>query len=230
MEGKESISKLNPFELEVVLKWVDGFELSRCRRKLNRDFSDGVLLAEILKVEFPNFIEMHNYSGCFSLQGKLENWDMLNRKVLKKIQVNLKPEEIDKVAKSESNIIEEILFRVMNQIEFMKNKSANDLQKRIAQESSSVMTVKVLKQVGDQIQSIPQKMIQYSIYEDSLEKLEVQQQKIQEMQETIDDLLSALNSKSQIIEDLQSRFQSKQKKYSRNLSIDSFKESFHNFF
>lgn len=212
------------------MKWVDGFELSRFRRKLNRDFSDGVLLAEILKFEFPNLVDLHNYSGCFSVQGKLDNWDILNRKVLKKMQIHLKPEQIEKVAKAETNCIEEILFRVMNQIALIKSRNPNQSQTNIAQESSQVMTVKVWKQVGEHVVEVPQQMIQHSKYEELVEKEEKQQLKIQAMQETIDDLMSALNSKTLIIEDLQTRLEKKTKKFTRNLSIGSIKDSFQNLF
>lgn len=53
-------------ELKEVYEWVDTFELSRIKRNINRDFSDGVLIAEILNFYFPNLVELHNYSGVNS--------------------------------------------------------------------------------------------------------------------------------------------------------------------
>lgn len=220
--------KLNQFELEAVLKWVDGFELSRCRRKLNRDFADGVLLAEIVKSEFPSLVEVHNYSGCCAVQGKIENWNMLNRKVLKKLQVQLKPDEIEKLAKAESDCIEEVLFRVMNQIERIKASSSVASKPSDSEQTADVMTVKVWKQVGDQIEQVPQKMIRHSIYEELQEEHEHQQQLMKEMEETIDDLRSALKSKAQIIEDLQIQLKKKEKK--PKTSLNSIKDSIAKFF
>lgn len=225
MEAKSSILKLNPFELEAVLKWVDSFELSRCRRKLNRDFSDGVLLAEILKVEFPNLVELHNYSGCFAVQGKIENWDILNRKVLKKLQIHLQPEEIEKIVKSDSECIEGVLFRIMNQVEVVKSREEEKLS--VNPLSPSIMTIKVFKQIGDQVKEVPQKMIEYSIHEELLEKFKTQHQKIKHMEETIDELIAALKSKTDIINDLQKRLEEKQMKF---FKIGSIKESFSNLF
>lgn len=203
--------KLNPFELEAVLKWVDGFELSRCRRKLNRDFADGVLLAEIVKSEFPNLVDLHNYNGCSAVLGKIENWNILNRKLLKKLQVHLKPEEIEKLAKAESDYIEEVLFRIMNQIGRIKAKNNAD-KSPATEQTSDVMTIKVWKQVGDQREQVPQQMIRHSVYHELLERYEGEQQKMQVMTEMIEDLQVALKSKSQIIEDLQNRLDQKEKK------------------
>lgn len=224
MEAQKEVSKLNPFELEAVLKWVDGFELSRCRKKLNRDFSDCVLLAEILKFEFPNLVDLHNYNTCYALQGKIENWNTLNRKVLKKMQISLKPEEIEKLAQAESTCIEEILFQVMNQIQVVKTSKS---QTKLPEHSSDIMTVKVWKKVGDQVREIPQQMIQFSRYEDLVEKNEKLTKEVHEMRELIDALNIALDSKTKIIADLQEQFKKKER---RPLSMDSFKCSIANLF
>lgn len=230
MEVQSNISKLNPFELEAVLKWVDSFELSRCRKKLNRDFSDAVLLAEILKFEFPNLVDLHNYSGCFAVQGKIDNWDMLNRKVLRKLQMSLKPEEIEKLAKAETNCIEEVLFQVMNQIEVVKNSKIKESQSNLLEASSAVVAVKVWKQIGDQVQEVSQQMIQLSKYEELLEKFETQQKLLQDLKELNEDLQTALDTKSQIIEDLQQQLDKKHKKSTQTLSIGSLKNSIANLF
>lgn len=217
-------SKLNPFELEAILKWLDTFELSRCRKKLNRDFSDCVLLAEILKFEFPNLVDLHNYNTCYSVQAKIDNWKTLNRKVLKKMQISLKTEDIEKLAQAESSCIEEVLFQVMNQVQVVKTSKS---QTKLPEQSSDVMTVKVWKKVGDQVREVPQQMIQLSRYEDLLEKTEKLQKDVHEMVELVDALNIALDSKTKIIAELQEQFKKKQR---RPLSIDSFKCSLANLF
>lgn len=230
MEVQSDASKLNPFELEAVLKWVDSFELSKSRKKLSRDFSDGVLLAEILKFEFPNLVELHNYSGCFAVQGKIENWDTLNRKVLRKLQMNLKSEEIEKLARAETNCIEEVLFRVMNQIEIVKHNCQSQLIRNELESSSSVVTIKVWKQVGDRLQEVPQQMIQLTKYEELLENFRNQEKVLEELKELVDELQTALDSKTKIIEDLQVQLEKKRQKASRSLSIGSLKDSIANLF
>jgi hypothetical protein len=230
MEVQSDISKLNPFELEAVLKWVDSFELSRSRRKLNRDFSDGVLLAEILKFEFPNLVQLHNYSGCSAVQGKIVNWDTLNRKVLRKLQMNLESEEIEKLAKAESNYIEEVLFQVMNQIEVVKTNNESKLIKNKLESSTDVMTIKVWKQIGDRVQEVPQQMIQLAKYEELLEKSRTDEKMLEELKELVDDLQTTLDTKSKIIEDLLMQLEKKSKKASRSLSIGSLRDSIANLF
>lgn len=224
-------SSLNPFELEAVLKWVDSFELSRGRKKLNRDFSDAVLLAEILKFEFPNLVELHNYAGCFCLQGKLQNWAMMNRKVLRKLELHLKSDEIEKLAKAETNYIEEFLFQVMHQIKLIKSRSSANSETKVPEESSNVMTVKVWKQIGDSVEQVPQRVVQYALFEELQSKSVQQEMAMKDMQETIIDLQSALNSKTQIIEDLNKRLEEKKKsKNSQVLSMTTIKESLTNLF
>lgn len=231
MEQQNS-TVLNPFELEAVLKWVDSFELSRGRKKLNRDFSDAVLLAEVLKFEFPNLVELHNYAGCFSLQGRLQNWAMLNRKVLRKLELHLKSSEIEKLAKAETNYIEEVLFRVMHQIRLIKSRSSAKSEANVPEESSNVMTVKVWKQIGDHVEQVPQRVVQLSLFEELQAKAVQQEKTIRDMQETIIDLQCALSSKTQIIDDLNhQRLEEKKKNKTRQvLSMTTIKESLTNLF
>lgn len=59
---------LNEEELKEVYQWVDTFELSRIKRNINRDFADGVLIAEILNFYYPHLVELHNYSSVSSLE------------------------------------------------------------------------------------------------------------------------------------------------------------------
>ena len=40
--------------MKSLLKWIDSIPLSRPKKNLARDFSDGVLAAEIIKVDLEN--------------------------------------------------------------------------------------------------------------------------------------------------------------------------------
>lgn len=228
------ISKLNPYELEAVLKWVDGYALSRSSRKLCRDFSDSVLLAEILKLEFPKLVDIHNYIACSSISGKIKNWDALNRKVLRKFfNISLKTEEIEKLASAEKHFIEQLLFSIMNKIKHIKAYEEIQAKKGVGDNnnmSSDIITVTITKQVGDHLEHIPQQMIPYAIYEDLVEKYEQSQINMQELNEKNNDLRNALQSKIQIIADLEERIEKRRKKSSQTLSINSIKESFANLF
>jgi hypothetical protein len=61
-EMDESLQKLNEDQLQEVYHWVDDVPLSRAKRNIARDFSDGVLVAEVVKHFLPKEIDLHNYS------------------------------------------------------------------------------------------------------------------------------------------------------------------------
>lgn len=224
-------SRLNPFELKEILKWIDSFALSRSSKKLSRDFSDAVLLAEILKFEFPKLVDMHNYTACNSVQGKIKNWSALNRKVLKKLNVHLKEEEIERLAKAEMNFIEEVIFEVMNKVKVAKScEEESSLKSAVGNKTSDIMTVTIRRQVGDQIEHVPQQMISYSSYDELQQKCDTQQILIDEQRERIDDLQNAIHSKNLIIADLNERLEKRHKKSNQPLSISSIKDSIANLF
>ena len=49
---------------------MDEVPLSRPKRNIARDFSDGVLVAELVAHYFPSMVELHNYSSANSAQQK----------------------------------------------------------------------------------------------------------------------------------------------------------------
>lgn len=71
------------FDLDDLFRWIDDHEITRQKKNLNRDFSDAVPLAEILKKHYPKLVELHNYVPRNALHQKLVNWEILNKKVYK---------------------------------------------------------------------------------------------------------------------------------------------------
>jgi len=74
-------------DLQTVYNWVDSIPLSRPKRNIARDFSDGCLVAEVVKHYIPKLVELHNYSAAHSQSQKMYNWNTLNLKVFKKLGV-----------------------------------------------------------------------------------------------------------------------------------------------
>ena len=99
-------------ELMYIYEWVDSIELSRPKKNIARDFSDGVLLAEIIKSYLPHMVDLHNYPSCSNSKHKESNWNVLNNKVLKKLHIKLTKNEIDSIIKAEPLAIEKLLQRV----------------------------------------------------------------------------------------------------------------------
>ncbi|XP_012223902.1 sperm flagellar protein 1 [Linepithema humile] len=95
--------------LDEIYDWIDQIKFSRPKRNIARDFSDGVLMAELLKHYYPKHVDVHNYVAGNSIAKKIDNWCTLNRKVLSKINMKLGKDTIHQLANSQSGIIEKIL-------------------------------------------------------------------------------------------------------------------------
>eukprot|EP00929_Paragymnodinium_shiwhaense_P026872 TRINITY_DN15886_c0_g1_i1.p1 TRINITY_DN15886_c0_g1~~TRINITY_DN15886_c0_g1_i1.p1 ORF type:complete len:253 (-),score=60.14 TRINITY_DN15886_c0_g1_i1:57-815(-) len=96
-------------ELQRLYNWVDEVPLSRPKRNISRDFSDGVLFAECVRHFFPTIVEMHNYSSANSTDQKMYNWNTLNTKVLRKLSYTIHHTDIDEVVKASPGAIERVL-------------------------------------------------------------------------------------------------------------------------
>ena len=114
--------------------WIDRLNLqSKPKKHFARDFSDGVLCAEILmkttcssssssfsrRSNTARMISMHNYPIKNSFKGKLENWELLNTKVLRspKMRCELTREEMSAVARSEKDAAERVLLKIKTAVE-----------------------------------------------------------------------------------------------------------------
>ncbi|KAI5069647.1 hypothetical protein GOP47_0015948 [Adiantum capillus-veneris] len=89
--------------------YVDSIPLSRPKRNIARDFSDGVLAAEVVANYCPKLVEIHNYSAANSLAQKIYNWNTLNIKVFRRLNFALSKEDIEAVANAEHMAIERVL-------------------------------------------------------------------------------------------------------------------------
>ncbi|KAM5194113.1 sperm flagellar protein 1 [Mantella aurantiaca] len=103
--------------LQELYTWVDKIPLSRPKRNIARDFSDGVLTAELVKFYFPKLVEMHNYVPANSTQQKLSNWTILNRKVLNKLNFSVPDDVIRKIAQCSPGVVELVLTTLQQKIE-----------------------------------------------------------------------------------------------------------------
>ncbi|KAM6221008.1 spermatogenesis-associated protein 4 [Rhynchocyon petersi] len=62
-----------------VLRWLQGLHLSFFPRNVNRDFSNGYLIAEIFSVYFPWDLRLSSFENGTSLKVKLNNWAQLEK-------------------------------------------------------------------------------------------------------------------------------------------------------
>ena len=92
---------------------VDSIPLSRPKKSINRDFSDGVLMAEVIAHFNPKIVSVHNYPPSNAVSKKIINWNTLYMKVLKKIGIHLTKNEIEELANSVPNAIERLLYQIL---------------------------------------------------------------------------------------------------------------------
>ncbi|XP_010382376.2 spermatogenesis-associated protein 4 [Rhinopithecus roxellana] len=67
-----------------VLRWLQGLDLSFFPRNINRDFSNGFLIAEIFSIYFPWELELSSFENGTSLKVKLDNWAQLEKFLARK--------------------------------------------------------------------------------------------------------------------------------------------------
>lgn len=72
--------RLSDEQLQDLYTWVDQVPLTRQKRNIARDFSDGVLFAEVIMHYHPKLIDLHNYSPANGLTQKMYNWETLQSK------------------------------------------------------------------------------------------------------------------------------------------------------
>jgi len=111
---------LDDQELQRIYTWVDEIPLSRPKRNITRDFSDGVLLAEILHHYYPKLVEIHNYSGANSVRQKMYNWATLNNKVFRRLHFYSDKTEMDAIVNCKPGAIELLLMRLQKHIADMR--------------------------------------------------------------------------------------------------------------
>ncbi|KAM3672883.1 sperm flagellar protein 1 [Ammospiza maritima maritima] len=102
--------------LSCPVRWLDTVPLSRPRRNIARDFSDGVLAAEVVKFFFPSLVELHSFVPTSSTAQKVANWGHLNRKVLSKLNLRLPEEMIQALVRSQPGTAEQLLQLLRDKI------------------------------------------------------------------------------------------------------------------
>ncbi|XP_028177933.1 sperm flagellar protein 1-like [Ostrinia furnacalis] len=220
-------------DIESVLAWVDTFKLSRPTKKINRDFSDAVLLAEILCVHYPKLVEMHNYPPRNSHALKLNNWMTLNRKVLKKLKLNLCCNTMEQLANCAPGVIERVLLMVRDKIRRDEelNKSVKDAEQNVSSGGSyyeacgddeNVLVVPVKTRVNGVLETVQQKVVSYDSYLSLKEELKDAKDSSEVLKQKVEHLDSLLKLKDERIDELQKQLDRKQ---ARRKEVEAFQNS-----
>lgn len=119
--------ELNEEELQDLYAWIDKIPLSRPKRHITRDFSDGVMAAEVVKYFFPKLVDLHNYVPASGTQQKLSNWELLNRKVFSKLNFHVTEDTVSKIILNAPGAIEPVLSALREKLERNPAQSNNVL-------------------------------------------------------------------------------------------------------
>lgn len=115
---------LSDEQLRALYAWIDAIPLSRPKRNIQRDFSDGVLLAEVVAAYFPSLVELHNYGAANSIKQKIYNFETLNQRVLKKVNYTIPKSSIEDIVNCRPGAIESVLNAVQLKMAKYREKKA----------------------------------------------------------------------------------------------------------
>ncbi|CAF0735234.1 unnamed protein product [Rotaria sp. Silwood1] len=103
--------------LQDLYAWLDQIPLSRPKKRIEKDFADGVMVAELIKYYFPGWVDLHNYAAANSTQQKLINWGLLNRKVLYRFGLNVPEPVMRGICLGRSGLVEVFLYNLRTKID-----------------------------------------------------------------------------------------------------------------
>ncbi|KAI8811270.1 hypothetical protein BJ742DRAFT_797062 [Cladochytrium replicatum] len=104
-------------DVQGLYAWIDSIPLSKPKRSIARDFSDGVAAAEVVRHYLPKLVDLHSYSSASSVAQKLYNWNTLNQKVFKKLGYTLSEEMIQNIVNSKPGHAEILLHDLRERVE-----------------------------------------------------------------------------------------------------------------
>jgi len=194
-------------DLMYIYEWVDNIPLSKPKKNISRDFSDAVLLAEIVKYHIPRLVDIHNYPVSNSTTQKLYNWNTLNTKVFKKLGITLSKQDIDNVLQYKPLAVESILKRLYEKIKVFttnnqhnneglnNNSNIDNINNNVQQQPQRPMVVKknIQNQGSDNKDEYYQRII------------EEKDSKIEELRVTLDILEMKLKNSDEIQAKLSNR-------------------------
>ena len=204
--------------VEELCKWVDTFTLTRVKKDLNRDFSDACLVAEIIAKVHPGLVEVHNYPACSTTKQKIDNWNTLRAKVLKKIGLKLTNIEIENLANWRANAIEIFLGRLKENLESKKNDvpfngAFGDLEETQQQSPLPLDPAKLIITLGEEYKIFvmngqKENIVDRELVHDNedLKELYGYYNRISELESKMESLKSTLKAKDKKIIELETQF------------------------
>jgi len=103
--------------IDEIHTWALRSNLSKEVHDFAREFSDGVLLAEIIAHFLPRYVALNTFTHVHSVALKKYNWESLQKVVFRHLNIKLTNEQIDRLANSEPYAIEQLMVMMRDRIE-----------------------------------------------------------------------------------------------------------------
>ena len=188
------MEQLTDDQLDELYQWVDTIPLSRRKRNLVRDFSDGVLMAEVISHFYPKMVDLFNYSQALRVDSKIYNWKTLNTKVLKKLSMGLDTETIINLANSKPGVIEKVIWKFKSITESDSQQDNNYFDDDFDyQNSAPIQTIKL--QQADDRKLLVEKIKECEEHEEYIKVLENKIQKLEQLMRLKDEKIAKLTEK-----------------------------------
>ncbi|CAL6049928.1 SPEF1-like_protein [Hexamita inflata] len=132
------LQPLQPDQKQQIYNWLLKLDLPKPTSFIHRDFSDACLLAKLIKLYLPNLVEVHNYVAAVGVPKKLENWALMQHKVLKKLDIKLSTQEQTDLASAKPGTIESLLFQLKARFDDLSQKEEHIVQQQSVFEEEPV--------------------------------------------------------------------------------------------
>ncbi|KAJ8916972.1 hypothetical protein NQ315_008372 [Exocentrus adspersus] len=221
------------FDCDELYKWIDEHSITRQKRNLHRDFSDAVPMAEILKQHFPKLVDLHNYSPKNSFSQKLVNWEILNRKVLSKLKMNLSSSNMEQLAKGAPGAIEKLLHAVKVKVERRgsgDNNQSSSEKVYFLEDASNISSKDgiVPVKIKSGTKTIERKMVPSEVFEEMEKSITDKEETITVLKTKVEHLESLISVKDERIKDLTQQLQTVVNHSTSQPNLSSHRASFFN--
>jgi hypothetical protein len=100
-----------------ILAWLDTIPLSRPVRNLDTDFSDGILVAEIVAYFFPEYVDLDLFHPARNMSQRTKNWRILNSDVLPKLSLHAPGTVVHDITNGDHRAVELFLLHLREKLE-----------------------------------------------------------------------------------------------------------------
>ena len=100
-----------------ILAWLDTIPLSRPVRNLDTDFSDGILVAEIVAYFFPEYVDLDMFHIAKNMSQRTKNWRLLNSDVLPKLSLHAPGTVVHDITNGDNRAVELFLLHLREKLE-----------------------------------------------------------------------------------------------------------------